>query len=190
MSQASKTILIAYIPLFVIMAAALGGVQFPAWLPYPWLKTLHVLGAVLFLGNMLTAPVWLSIAVQDREKKMMDYAFRLLRLTDLAFTLPGIFLLVITGVSMLQNWGGMYGQAWVWQSVVLIFAMWALSFPVLFCQEKERLGCRVKPGQARISAQPKGAVLALVNAAYGVAGQSAVSGHKLLVFPGARVEPD
>ncbi len=79
---------------------------------YPLLKTLHVLGAVLFLGNIIVTAVWKSLADRTRNAVVIGFSQRLVTITDIAFTATGIVLLAWTGPVMATRLGGM-GIPWV-----------------------------------------------------------------------------
>ena len=58
-------------------------------------KFVHLLGVVLFLGNIILTAVWKTLADQTREPRTIAYAQRLVTVTDWAFTLGGIVLILI-----------------------------------------------------------------------------------------------
>lgn len=64
------------------------------------IKTLHVLGAVLFLGNIIVTAVWKALADRTRNAEVIAYSQRLVTVTDIAFTLSGVILLAVTGSLM------------------------------------------------------------------------------------------
>lgn len=64
---------------------------------YELIKTFHVLGAVLFLGNIIVTAVWKTLADRTRNAVVIAYSQRLITVTDFAFTLSGVILLALTG---------------------------------------------------------------------------------------------
>jgi len=65
---------------------------------YLWLKTLHVLGAVLFLGNIIVTGWWKLAADRTRDARVIGFAQRQVSLTDYMFTAGGVALLLGAGL--------------------------------------------------------------------------------------------
>lgn len=65
---------------------------------YLWLKTLHVLGAVLFLGNIIVTGWWKIMADRTRDPRIIAFAQRQVTLTDWVFTAGGVALVLVTGL--------------------------------------------------------------------------------------------
>lgn len=65
---------------------------------YLWFKAIHVLGVVIFLGNIVITAWWKSMADLTRDAKVIAYAQQQVVLTDMAFTAGGGALLLIGGI--------------------------------------------------------------------------------------------
>lgn len=65
--------------------------------PYLLLKTLHLLGMVLFVGNVVVTGFWKAMADRTREPRVIAFAQRQVALADWIFTLGGVVLLAIGG---------------------------------------------------------------------------------------------
>jgi uncharacterized membrane protein len=65
-------------------------------------KVVHVLGVVLFLGNIVVTGVWKTLADRTGDPRTVAYAQHLVTLTDWVFTLGGLILILI----------GAYGMVW------------------------------------------------------------------------------
>ncbi|MBE7413203.1 MAG: DUF2269 domain-containing protein [Leptospiraceae bacterium] len=114
---------------------------------YSWHKVLHILGVVLFFGNMVVGPVWVSYAFFSQDEKILDFSLKVLRKTDISLTIFGLDLLVINGLILSSAFGDWKNQEWIFYSVILLAFMWVLSLPVVYIQEKlfeafEREGSR------------------------------------------------
>ncbi|WP_270936171.1 DUF2269 family protein [Falsiroseomonas oryzae] len=70
---------------------------------YDVLKTLHLLGVVLLIGNVTVTSIWKLYADRTRDPRTIAFAQRLVTITDWFFTFWGIVLLIAGG----------YGAAWV-----------------------------------------------------------------------------
>src|SRR5699024_4352737 len=74
--------------------------QEPIFMSFELLKTLHILGAVLFLGNLIVTALWKSLADRTRDAAVIAFSQRLVTLTDICFTTVGVILLAWTGSIM------------------------------------------------------------------------------------------
>jgi len=81
---------------------------------YSYVKLLHILGAVLFLGNIIVTAVWKTLADRTRDPKVIGYAQRLVTQTDRYFTGPGAMFVLATGVYMAMVGGrALFHATWV-----------------------------------------------------------------------------
>jgi uncharacterized membrane protein len=104
------------------------------------LKTIHVLSACLFLGNVIVSGTWAALAERTRNVEIIRFSNRLVLVTDLLFTFSGALGVIITGHLMAGRFGGAEAQPWINWSYML-FGMsgliWALV--LLPIQLKQRL---------------------------------------------------
>ena len=66
---------------------------------YLVLKSLHILGAVVFLGNIVVTGWWKVMADRTREPRIIAFAQRQVTLTDFVFTGGGVAMVLVTGVA-------------------------------------------------------------------------------------------
>ena len=66
------------------------------------LKSLHLFGIVLFLGNIIVTGWWKLFADFTQQPATLNYAQRQVTLTDFVFTFIGSMLIFITGVGMIH----------------------------------------------------------------------------------------
>lgn len=64
---------------------------------YLWLKTLHLLGVVMFLGNIIITGWWKFMADRTRNPQIIAFAQHQVTLTDYVFTAGGAALLLAAG---------------------------------------------------------------------------------------------
>lgn len=95
-----------------------------------WL-VLHILGVVIFLGNIIVTAVWKVLADRTRDPAVVSYAQRLVTITDVAFTATGAALIAISGGAMADDFGGVSGEPWLTWGVALFIASGVIWVAVL-----------------------------------------------------------
>ena len=86
-------------------------------------KSLHILGACLFVGNIIVSAFWKVMADRTRNAATIQYATKLVNLTDMLLTGFGATLIVITGHLLAQAYGGVLSQRWI----LLGYTLFAIS---------------------------------------------------------------
>jgi len=86
------------------------------------LKTLHLLGVVLFLGNIIVTALWKVAADRTGEPRVVAFAQRTVNLADLVFTAPGAAIILATSYAMAWQAGiDLTGPVWVrWGQAMFI----------------------------------------------------------------------
>jgi uncharacterized membrane protein len=83
-------------------------------------KFMHVLGVILFLGNVVTAAFWKLRADYGRDYKQLHKAAKNVLLADYVFTAPGIVILAVFGHLAAQELGNpIWSTGWLALSYVL-----------------------------------------------------------------------
>jgi uncharacterized membrane protein len=105
-----------------------------------WL-TIHILGVVLFLGNIIVTAVWKMLADRTRNPPVVAYAQRLVTVTDIAFTATGAVLIIVAGQVMAREFGGVFGGPfWLtlgWSLFIASGVIWlAILVPIEVMQER------------------------------------------------------
>jgi uncharacterized membrane protein len=91
-----------------------------------WL-TMHIIGVVLFLGNILVTAVWKMLADRTRDAAVVAFAQRLVLTTDVAFTATGVVLILVSGQVMAEDFGGVFGPTWLtlgWSFFIASGVIW------------------------------------------------------------------
>ena len=87
---------------------------------------LHILGAVLFLGNLLVTGAWMTWAVGQKDSRVAAFASAGVNKADRWFTSPGMILLLLNGLAMTAlAWGGWLGftispNRWIFVGLTLL----------------------------------------------------------------------
>lgn len=100
----------------------------------------HVVGVVLFIGNIVVTAVWKLLADGTRTPAVVAYAQRLVTVTDAAFTATGAALIAISGPILAEDLGGIGGPTWLTVGFALFLAsgvIWAaVLIPVQIAQAR------------------------------------------------------
>jgi uncharacterized membrane protein len=137
MTRSAKVSIVSNVVALAALVAALRGYRFPMPFSYETHKTLHILGAILLIGNMIVGPLWIIVAWRSRDPKLLRWAAQMLALTDIVFTTPGVQLMLWNGLALASAFGGARAQAWLHQSVWLLLVVVALG-PTLVLSYQER----------------------------------------------------
>jgi uncharacterized membrane protein len=106
---------------------------------YLWLKLVHVLAMVMFVGNIVTGVFWHKHALRTGDARLVAHAMDGVLRSDRLFTMPGVLLLVASGVLAAVAGGlHMLRTGWILWSIVL-FAVSGIVF-----------GMRLTPLQRRM----------------------------------------
>lgn len=96
---------------------------------YQIIKLLHIVGAIIFIGNIIVTAVWKVLADRTRQPEVVAFGQRLVTLTDFAFTGLGAAIIFITGFAMIGIFGvSVFEVKWItWGFVLFIISglIWA-----------------------------------------------------------------
>ncbi|WP_373058869.1 DUF2269 family protein [Gemmatimonas sp.] len=85
------------------------------------LKALHVLAAILFVGNVIVTGIWTAIFFRARRTHDFRLAARAMVVTDWIFTVGGGAILTTTGVSLAIGRGyPVWGTPWIRQAIIAL----------------------------------------------------------------------
>jgi uncharacterized membrane protein len=80
---------------------------------YLWLKSLHLLGVVFFLGNIIITGWWKNMADRTKNGKIIAFAQHQVTVTDYIFTAGGAAILFIAGTVNVFIHGLQYSSKWL-----------------------------------------------------------------------------
>lgn len=110
---------------------------------------LHVLGVILFLGNIVVTAMWKMLADRTKSPPVVAYAQRLVTVTDVAFTATGVILIIVAGQVLAGDYGGVFsGPAWLtwgWSLFIAAGVVWLVVLVPIQVQQ-ERLARRFRDG--------------------------------------------
>ena len=67
---------------------------------YLLLKSIHIFGVILLMGNIIVTAWWKFNADKTKDPTVIKFAQRQVTLTDFVFTAPGALLAILAGDSM------------------------------------------------------------------------------------------
>ncbi len=94
-------------------------------------KILHLLGVVLFLGNIIVTAVWKTFAGRTKNPAVAGYAQGLVTLTDWVFTLGGAILILLGGYGMAAEAGYDLKTSWLFLGQSLFIAPGVIWLAIL-----------------------------------------------------------
>ena len=95
---------------------------------YLWMKLLHILAVVIFIGNITTGVFWHRHAARTRNPRLLAHAMDGIIRSDRLFTMPGITVIIVTGViAAIQGGFPLLRTGWIAWSLAL-FAVSGLMF--------------------------------------------------------------
>lgn len=71
---------------------------------YQYLKMFHIIGVVMFVGNIMVTALWKTTADRTRDANIIAFAQRLVTITDFIFTGFGAGLVFVTGFLMASQY--------------------------------------------------------------------------------------
>lgn len=111
----------------------------PLLLSYETHKTLHILGAVFLLGNIIITGVWMFYAIKTKNDAVIKFSAKLTNWMDVFFTGPGAILLITNGLMLSSNWGegvAWFNTSWILSAFILFIASGVIWFYLIYIQEK------------------------------------------------------
>ncbi|UCG52738.1 MAG: DUF2269 family protein [Candidatus Latescibacterota bacterium] len=94
---------------------------------YQLLTTLHIFGAILFLGSIVASGLWMSGARKTNNRAVLHFASRAVVRADWFYALPGLILIIGPGVMGVGRFGGFGRASWAELSLaltVLVVVIW------------------------------------------------------------------
>ncbi len=95
---------------------------------YSYLKLIHLVAVVLFMGNIITGLFWMAFAVKTKDLKIMNHTIKGIIKAERYFTIPGV-IVITTGGFLAAIYGRIpiLGTGWIFWSLVL-FSISGLVF--------------------------------------------------------------
>ena len=87
---------------------------------YLWLKVIHVIAVVLFLGNIITGVFWHKHAEHTRDPRLIAHTMAGVIKSDRLFTMPGVFVILASGIfAAIQGGFPILSTGWILWTLVM-----------------------------------------------------------------------
>ena len=87
---------------------------------YLWLKLLHILAVVMFIGNITTGVFWHKHAERTRHPRLIAHAMEGIIKSDRLFTVPGVVIILATGIfAAIKGGFPILGTSWILWTLVM-----------------------------------------------------------------------
>ncbi len=114
---------------------------------YIWLKLVHVIAVVAFLGNIATGLFWHAHAVRKRDPALLAHTMQGIIRSDRLFTLPGVLVIVAAGIgTAMAGHVPILRTGWILWTLVL-FAISGVVFSVFVAPLQRRLSMLAEEGR-------------------------------------------
>jgi uncharacterized membrane protein len=100
------------------------------YMNYSYLKLVHLIPVMLFLGNIVTGLFWMRFAVKTKDLKIINFAMKGIIKLDRYFTIPGVIIITAGGM-----FTAIYGHfpilrtGWIFWSIIM-FSISGLVFSI------------------------------------------------------------
>jgi uncharacterized membrane protein len=109
------------LPITLVVVAVLVSLPLP-FRDRSWHLFMHIMGAVLFIGNIIVTAAWMILAVRTKQPALVHFSAKAVNEADLLFTIPGVLLIFLNGLVLAPAFGGgnALGASWVVVALALL----------------------------------------------------------------------
>jgi uncharacterized membrane protein len=87
---------------------------------YLWLKLIHVIAVIAFLGNITTGLFWHAHAARTRDPRILAHTMDGIIRSDRLFTGPGVLGILVAGIwAAIEGGIPILGTGWIWWTLIL-----------------------------------------------------------------------
>ena len=117
-----------YITITVVSGLPLFGLRLSDFgINYLLLLFIHEFSAFLFFGHTFFSNIWAMQIRFNQDKEVGIWARGFLRKLALSITMTTSIIIPITGLMLMESWGGLNNAPWAWNAYLAFWAMAAIS---------------------------------------------------------------
>lgn len=108
----------------------LGRDGFKPVLPLYWHLVFHNVGVVMFLGSIVMSLIWALKTQAAQSDRLILFVISNISSFDNWLIKPGVLLIVLNGLYLSYQWGGVFSQAWIYMSMLMFILsglVWGLK---------------------------------------------------------------
>ena len=95
---------------------------------YSYLKLIHLVAVMIFLGNIITGLFWMHIAVKTKDLKIITFTMKGIIKADRYFTIPGVIVITVGGfLAAIYGHFPILRTGWIFWSIIM-FSISGLAF--------------------------------------------------------------
>ena len=118
---------VVYLLIMTVAALPLFGLRIPLVFPYTPTLVVHELAAFAFVGHTFFSNIW-SLRIRSTQPREFGvWARAHMRILCLSVTGPMAVITPVAGLMVVENWGGLAGAPWAWESYLAFWLMCAIS---------------------------------------------------------------
>ena len=119
---------LVYITITVVSGLPLFGLRLSDFgINYLLLLFIHEFSAFLFFGHTFFSNIWAMQIRFNQDKEVGIWARGFLRKLALSITMTTSIIIPITGLMLMESWGGLNNAPWAWNAYLAFWAMAAIS---------------------------------------------------------------
>ena len=105
---------------------------------YSYLKLIHLIAVMLFLGNIIIGLFWMHIAVKTKDLKIINFTMKGIIKADRYFTIPGVIIITAGGfLAAIYGHLPILKTGWIlWSIIMFSISGLAFSFKLAPLQKK------------------------------------------------------
>ena len=105
---------------------------------YIYLKLIHLIAVMLFLGNIITGLFWMNVATKTKDIKIINFVMKGIIKSDRIFTIPGVIIITAGGfLTAIYGHLPILRTGWIlWSIIMFSISGVAFMFKVTPLQQK------------------------------------------------------
>ena len=108
-------------------ALPLFGLRIPQVFPYIPTLIVHEFAAFAFVGHTFFSNIWSLNIRKNLPREFGIWARKHMRILCLSVTGPTAVIVPVTGLMVVESWGGLTAAAWAWDAYLAFWLMCAIS---------------------------------------------------------------